>query len=108
MSKIFNIVGAGALTLIMGFASVTPSVAAPLNPAKPAVGAASTAIEQVQYRERDGRRWEDRRHRPNRRPPHYRPGYWKGYQGYRHARPGYRRHSDGFWYPRSAFTIIIR
>ena len=30
MSKIFSIVGVGALTLVMGLASVAPSVAAPL------------------------------------------------------------------------------
>ncbi|CAN7263963.1 hypothetical protein LJR251_001128 [Rhizobium rhizogenes] len=105
MSKIFNIVGAGALTLIMGLASFTPSVAAPLNTDRPA---ASTAVEQVQYREGDRRRWDDRRHRPNRRQPHYRPGSWNGYHGYQRARPGYRRHSDGWWYPRNAFRIEIR
>ena len=32
---------------------------------------------------------------------------WKGHRGYRYARPGYRRHTDGFWYPRAAFTVRV-
>jgi len=32
---------------------------------------------------------------------------WRGHRGYRNARPGYRRHSDGFWYPRAAFTLKV-
>jgi hypothetical protein len=32
---------------------------------------------------------------------------WRGHRGYRHARPGYRRNSDGFWYPRAAFSVRI-
>ncbi|MDL2406578.1 hypothetical protein PY650_13080 [Rhizobium calliandrae] len=52
MSKIFGIIGAGALTLVMGLASVVPSVAAPLYQPKPA---ASTAIEMVQYHQPDRR-----------------------------------------------------
>ncbi|MDQ0456426.1 BA14K family protein [Rhizobium paknamense] len=31
------------------------------------------------------------------------PGLWKGYRGATAPRSGYRRHSDGFWYPLSAF-----
>ena len=34
-------------------------------------------------------------------------GNWRGHRGYRIARPGYRRHGDGFWYPRAAFTVRV-
>ena len=34
-------------------------------------------------------------------------GNWRGHRGYRYHRPGYRRHSDGFWYPRAAFTVRV-
>lgn len=32
---------------------------------------------------------------------------WRGHRGYRAQRPGYRRHSDGFWYPRAAFSVRV-
>lgn len=31
-------------------------------------------------------------------------GSWRGHRGYHDQRNGYRRHVDGYWYPRSAFT----
>lgn len=34
-------------------------------------------------------------------------GNWRGHRGFRNARPGYRRHVDGFWYPRAAFTVRV-
>jgi hypothetical protein len=34
-------------------------------------------------------------------------GNWRGHRGYRYKRPGYRRHVDGFWYPRAAFTVRV-
>ncbi|MBX9457182.1 MAG: BA14K family protein [Rhizobium sp.] len=34
-------------------------------------------------------------------------GNWRGHRGHRAARPGYRRHTDGFWYPRAAFTVRV-
>ncbi|MDL2398408.1 hypothetical protein [Rhizobium mayense] len=105
MNKTLGIIGAGALTLVIGLATVVPSVAAPLYQSKPA---ASTAIEMVQYHQPDRRHWDNNGHHPHRRPPpNYRPGYWNGYHGYKYARPGYRRHSDGWWYPNKAFTIVI-
>ncbi len=74
MSKIFSIVGVGALTLVMGLASVAPSVAAPLYQCQ--AGGAHRAIELVQYHQPDRRHWDNNGHHPHRRPPHYRPGYW--------------------------------
>ncbi|MGV3552468.1 BA14K family protein [Rhizobium sp.] len=32
---------------------------------------------------------------------------WRGHRGYRERRSGYRRHTDGYWYPRAAFTVRV-
>jgi len=32
---------------------------------------------------------------------------WHGHRGYRDRRAGYRRHTDGYWYPRAAFTVRV-
>jgi Ni/Co efflux regulator RcnB len=84
-----------------GVASAAPSVGKHAE--------VTSAIELAQYREdrrHDWRRDRDRRDRYERR--HYRPGYWNGHHGYRDYRKGYRRHSDGYYYPRSVFQLYIR
>lgn len=110
MNRIFTGLPALALASMVGLASFAPASAAPLS----AMTVAQTSdIVKVQYNQdapppRHGRRDRDRHDRDRRGPPHDRPGNWNGYHGYDHRRPGYRRHSDGFWYPGSAFRIEIR
>lgn len=106
MNRIFSGLTAAAFASMVGLASFAPVSAAPLSGMP--VAAAGSDVVTVQYRQdapppRHGRRDRDRRG-----PPHDRPGSWNGYHGYDHRRPGYRRHSDGFWYPGSAFRIQIR
>ncbi|NZD64547.1 BA14K family protein [Rhizobium sp. WYCCWR 11290] len=73
----------------MSFTSLTTAFALPV--ATPNVPAATSQVDQVQYR---GDNRDLRRHRN---------GYYHGQRGYRDRRPGYRRHSDGYWYPLAAF-----
>lgn len=105
MNRIFKGFAAAAVASMVGLASFAPVSAAPLSGM--AVATASDVI-QAQYRQdppppRHGRHDRDRRGRRDDRR-----GSWNGYHGYDHRRPGYRRHSDGFWYPGSAFRIQIR
>ncbi|WP_371741229.1 BA14K family protein [Agrobacterium sp. OT33] len=87
----FVAVAIAALTAVMGN---SPSIAAPATFASNSIVFANGLIP-VQYRE-DRRNSEVRRHPP-------RHGWYNGHQGYREQRRGYRRHSDGWWYPPTAF-----
>ena len=71
-----------ALGALLAVSSVLPASAMP-TPSQP--GEASNQIEQVKVI--------------------IKYGNWRGHRGYRYQRPGYRRHVDGFWYPRAAFTV---
>jgi hypothetical protein len=73
-----------ALSALMALSSVLPASAMPVttHPTK-----SSSQIEQVQVVIKYGK--------------------WRGHRGYRVQRPGYRRHRDGFWYPRAAFTVRV-
>ena len=104
MNRIFTGLTAAALATMVGLASYAPASAAPLSGMAVATG---SDVVNVQYN-RDAPPRHGRRHDDRRRPHHNRPGSWNGYHGYDHRRPGYRRHSDGFWYPGSAFRIQIR
>jgi hypothetical protein len=75
---------AAALSALMALTSALPAGAMPVTnqPAK-----TSNQIEQVKIV--------------------IKYGNWRGHRGYRAQRPGYRRHSDGYWYPRSAFTVRV-
>lgn len=75
------------LAAATAFSGIGEAFAAPFAPVvRPTI---SSEVEHVQYR---------------RRPPANRPGWHRGYRGYRYARPGYRRYNDGWWYPLAAFT----
>jgi hypothetical protein len=70
-------------------------------------------VQSAQYRHRDDDkpRWETRQeHRHDRRTERCenRRGYWKDHRGYRELRRGNRRHSDGYYYSKDVFRIIIR
>ena len=133
MKKFLSAVCTTILSLTVGFTSVAPSFAAPMQPVAIDVG---SNIEQVRdhghrprpphhagnnrprpphhagnYRPRPPHYAGNHRPRPPHhagnyrpRPPKYRPGYWNGHNGYRYYRDGYRRHSDGWWYPLAAFA----
>jgi hypothetical protein len=77
-------ISALALGAAMAFSSVMPVAAMP-HATQPAE--ASSRIQQVQVV--------------------IKYGNWRGHRGYRERRAGYRRHSDGFWYPRAAFTVKV-
>ena len=74
-----------ALSALMAATSVVPAAAAMPTTAQPAKPVSQVEQAQVVIKY----------------------GNWRGHRGYRAARPGYRRHSDGFWYPRSAFIVRI-
>jgi len=77
-------ISALALGAIMAVSSVLPAAAMPTI-GKPAQ--AASQIEQVKVV--------------------IKYGNWRGHRGYRERRAGYRRHTDGFWYPRAAFTVKV-
>lgn len=77
-----------ARSVALAFTSIAPAQAATF--AGVPVPEAS-AVEKVQYR-------YDRRQRHAER-------HWHGRRGSRERRAGYRRHSDGWWYPLTAFGL---
>lgn len=77
-------ISALALGAVLAVSSVLPVAAMP-SVSKPAE--ASSQIQQAQVVIKYGK--------------------WRGHRGYRERRSGYRRHSDGFWYPRAAFTVRV-
>lgn len=73
-----------ALGALLAVSSVMPVAAMPIT-SQPAQ--ASSQIDQVKVVIKSGK--------------------WRGHRGYRNKRSGYRRHVDGFWYPRAAFTVRV-
>ncbi|WP_142591418.1 BA14K family protein [Pseudorhizobium endolithicum] len=83
---------AGAMSALILATSIVPAGAIVMPSVKaPQV----SAVEQVQARRDDRRRWD--RDRDDRRR------WYRGHRGSREYRRGYRRHSDGWWYPLAAF-----
>jgi len=120
MHRIFTAFTAVALAAMVGLFSFAPASAAPRSGMTVVSG---SDVVQVQYNgdvpprrhDRDRRgNWNGSRGYDNNRPgfrqgrSYDRRGYWNGHRGYDRRRPGFRRHSDGFWYPGSAFRIQIR
>lgn len=101
MSRVMKAFLAAGLSASMVFGAMLPVQAMPLVK----VPAASSDVEQVQFRRDDrGRGWDRRDDRGrgwDRRPP--RQGWYNGHRGYRDRRPGHRYH-NGYWFPLAAFA----
>ncbi|MCJ8521837.1 Ni/Co efflux regulator RcnB [Pseudorhizobium tarimense] len=91
---------AGAMSALLLATSIAPAGAVVLPSVK--APQASSAVELVQYRDRDRRFDRDDRRRWD-RDRGDRRGYYRGHRGSREYRRGYRRHNDGWWYPLAAF-----
>jgi hypothetical protein len=125
MRRIMTSFCAGALALAMTATSLVPVQAAPVYSPPPAAQSQNDVIRvqsgsedwrwrrlnrdrrearQEWRRDRRDARREWRRDRREARRDYYRdrPGYYRGYRGYRDYRPGYRRYGD-YWFPAAAF-----
>lgn len=89
---IMSLLAAGA----MAMTAVTPASAiSPMPKQSMPVASESSPVQLVEHRRNNDRIYVNKGHR-----------YFNGHRGERTYRDGYRRH-NGFWYPRSAFSLGI-
>ncbi|HEV7434246.1 MAG TPA: BA14K family protein [Pseudorhizobium sp.] len=99
MSILRSRIAALATAFTIAATSYVPVQSMPL-PSSPA--GVRDVVTEVQYRDRDRRRWDRRDDRRQYRRD-ARRGYYNGHRGYRERRPGYRYY-NGFWFPLAAFA----
>lgn len=101
----------GAFALSLALAAAAPAWAAPLvAPSAPAASSGLIQVQQSRQERRAERREARQERREERRERRFeRQGdrvYLNGLRGYRERRAGFRSY-NGFWFPQSAFTIVI-
>jgi hypothetical protein len=84
---------AAGLSAVFAMSSIVPAQALPNVPQRMDVQPAQSGIELARAKVKV-KVWRGNRN-------------WRGHRGYRAKRYGYRRHHNGYWYPRSAFTVRI-